>query len=763
MVTVQPPTDKTNLPDPPSPNAKRAQLRRVLLFPLDLLALCCHVPGLLLWRVMPRSWIAKRLIPCRHGAETNFGTDAFHQCVGATRFHHPRLFRFLCRHLYVVRQSDGTPQCLCSQTESPKFRPPQAAYLLLAGIAAVAVMMVLAVGLIRLTSMSATPPTATASPSTKAGPVAAKRRLSNTERAAAFAASAREFQANGGFASARIQFKNALALTPKDLSLLLGLAECAAKCGKRDEARQTLVSALTLDPKCAEAVRQLAILAAEDNDFAEALIRTDQLCTLRPADAAAYRLRARCQDALHNLPAAREAGMAAIKLDPENLDGLVFLGSLELRLHATAAAEPLFRHALALKPDSVAAQIGVAGVLMERKDYAQVVHLLEDWIRKYPDVKDLLPILGEVYTATGDLQGAVAVYRRSVGARWTSVYAQREMLRGVLMLGDRLLAAGRVEDAIAFYREMLIAHTYMFDVRRHLMQVLISIQRPEDAYAAAIESTTRLHDPVGAGLLLAELFLSQGFISMVEQQCVAATAAGANDPRIVLAGRFRARIALNTQDLPRAERELLAYLKAKPEDMECEAWLAGCYRNQGRKDDAVKRLRDAAARYPDEPLPDLVLAGWFVVDGRRDDAIACYRTVVKRAPDNLPALCALAMLLGEQKDTLDEAQDFASKARALHPKSPYATDALGWVQFRRGSVEQSMALLTEATTQQPGNPQIRYHLARALQKLGNRDEAERSVQIALATPQPFRERPDAEALLRELRPAGPGPLAPGPP
>ncbi len=755
---------------PPAPSVRAPPQKppsvaeRLLFLPVELLALICRIPGLIVWVMMPGMAVTVGLVPCDHDPLAGPRPDGLAPCRGASRYRNPFLFRLFCRRLLRTQTADGRRLCACTASDTPVFRPALCAVLLLI-LGLVGVTAGIAWGVVRLSTLTATTQAATPPPPTSKKPQAAvtKGRSSSQERATALVASAREFEAHDAFASARIQLKNALALAPKDTSLLLELADCAAKCGKREEAHETLTTALTLDPKCAEAVRQLAILAAAGDDFAEALVRLEQLAVLQPPDAATLRLRGMCLKALNDVPAARQAMAAAVKLEPDNLDGLVTLGSLELRQHDPAAAEPHFRRALALKPALATAQVGMAGALLERKDYAQAERLIEGWLRTYPEVNDLLPILGEVHTAAGNLDAAASVFRRKPGGRWTSPYAQDERLRGVLRLGERLVAADRTDEAIALYRDILAQQPDLFDVRRRLIQLFVAAHRPDDAYAAAVQCATQFRDPVGAGLLQAELFLDQGFTTLAEQQCAAALAAGAKDPRMRLAGKLRARIALNARNLARAQSELEEYLKTMPEDLECETWLADCYRDQGRKDDAVKRLRDAAARFPDESLPDLVLGGWFQADGQRDAAIACYRSAVKRSPNNLPALCALALLLGAQENTVDEALDFAGKARAFYPKNPYAADALGWVLFRRGSLEQSLALLSDAATQQAANPQIRYHLARALLKLGNKDEALRSVQVALATPVAFGERPEAEALLRELRPAPPPSPVPGHP
>jgi tetratricopeptide (TPR) repeat protein len=155
-------------------------------------------------------------------------------------------------------------------------------------------------------------------------------------------------------------------------------------------------------------------------------------------------------------------------------------------------------------------------------------------------------------------------------------------------------------------------------------------------------------------------------------------------------------------------------------------------------------LSGAVERFPDsfELLYDRAMAAERV--NRLDVLEADLRRVMKLKPDYAHAYNALGYTLADRTDRIDEALALIESALKLSPDDPFILDSLGWVQYRRGKLEEALAHLKSAYAARP-DPEIAAHLGEVLWKLGQKDEAGKVWKTALA------DHPDHEALLAVIQ------------
>ena len=166
-----------------------------------------------------------------------------------------------------------------------------------------------------------------------------------------------------------------------------------------------------------------------------------------------------------------------------------------------------------------------------------------------------------------------------------------------------------------------------------------------------------------------------------------------------------------------------------------------------------KRLEKWYAEHPEDRAVQFQLAANTHAKGDIQAARKNFETLLQKSPDDAVLLNNLAWIYQETEDT--RALEYAERAYALNPESAEIMDTYAWILLANGKVEQAIRLLNEAIIKAPGNPDIRFHYAKALVEVGQEALAVEELSTALATGgQQFASMAEAQALLQSLRPGG---------
>jgi predicted Zn-dependent protease len=112
------------------------------------------------------------------------------------------------------------------------------------------------------------------------------------------------------------------------------------------------------------------------------------------------------------------------------------------------------------------------------------------------------------------------------------------------------------------------------------------------------------------------------------------------------------------------------------------------------------------------------------------------------------ALNNLAWAYSELKDP--RALATAEKALKAAPDSPAVLDTAGWLLAGQGDTGRALPMLKRAASLQPANAVLRYHLAVALNKSGDKKAAKVELEKLVSGGTPFPHLDDAIALLKVL-------------
>jgi cellulose synthase operon protein C len=176
------------------------------------------------------------------------------------------------------------------------------------------------------------------------------------------------------------------------------------------------------------------------------------------------------------------------------------------------------------------------------------------------------------------------------------------------------------------------------------------------------------------------------------------------------------------------------------------------FRAMGNKDGGKPALQLANAwmkAHPQDAQTQRALADGYARAGNFAAARTAYESLLRIVADDGPALNNLANVLLQLKEP--GAIKVAEQAVAKSPGSANAIDTLGWALFQAGQSERALPLLRDARLREPGNPEIRYHLAVVLAQTGRKTEAKEELEAAMKGGAVFESSTQAQRLLKSLQ------------
>lgn len=138
----------------------------------------------------------------------------------------------------------------------------------------------------------------------------------------------------------------------------------------------------------------------------------------------------------------------------------------------------------------------------------------------------------------------------------------------------------------------------------------------------------------------------------------------------------------------------------------------------------------------------------LVSQQRWTDAKTVLEALQQDGIEDLYILNNLANVYGQLNDprALPAAELIYERA----PENPAVLDTYGWILTQNGKVEEGLAILREAYARASTQPEIRFHIGKALASLGRTDAAKEEVRAALEQGVEFADKGAAQALLNEL-------------
>ena len=299
-------------------------------------------------------------------------------------------------------------------------------------------------------------------------------------------AEAESLMGKSDWKSAEAKLTPWLADHPTDARALFDAGYAADAQGKGEEAAGFYRRAVLADPKRFEAHLSLGLLLAREGKLEEARGELQTATGLDPGDAGPG-AKARAWRALAQIDRNANPGEAsndlleALKLSSETPDDTLLAAELAEKSGQPEAAELAYQRLLAGDAGNVAANAGLAHVLIARKDYAGAEKLLRAALEKAPNDPAMNAQLAAVLEAQNKAEALPLLQKLHT--------AHPENQAITRMLAEVLEEAGDTTGSDQFYTALLKEHPDEVDLLIAHGQNLIRLQRFGEALAAFSRAT----------------------------------------------------------------------------------------------------------------------------------------------------------------------------------------------------------------------------------------------------------------------------------
>ncbi len=541
--------------------------------------------------------------------------------------------------------------------------------------------------------------------------------------------------------NAKAALDRALAAKPESAPVHMARGNLQLLLRKLDEAGAEFKKAAELSPVRSSARLRYAEFLSQRNQRKDADEWIAAVTSSAPDYIPAWTLRAqvafterRFDDALGHL-------QKVFAIDGANFDARLIEAQVQLAKGDVKKATELIEGLDKAYPGIPIVKYHLARSYLSSGKTAEATTALGEAISKAPDYVDAILLQARVQLRSGDVQAVI-------NAMGELLKKQPELTQAQLILAEAYRSAGRLADAA----QVLEAQARALPENPQPKLLLGLIQRQQGKVAEAKETFEALDRIVPDSLLplsqLVDIDLKENdferAIRRVEERI-------AKEPKSAGAFFLKGRIHAAQRDWAKAEAALLKAVELEPGFVTAYDALSGVYVSQDKLQQAIDQLNEVLRKNP-ENTRSLMLSGVVHAQLRQfEEARSAYEKLLGTSPEFPPALNNLAWLYAEHLNGLDKGYELAAKARALRPSDPIIADTLGWILFRRGQYQQSLALLREASAELSQNPEVSYHLGMAAYMMADKEQARKSLEAAAGADTQFPGKDEIASRLSQLK------------
>ena len=325
-------------------------------------------------------------------------------------------------------------------------------------------------------------------------------------------------------------------------SQALQLAFQHHQAGNLSEAEAIYRQALPIAPQPSELLHLLGVIAAQRQQFDEAIELINQAIALDNTVANFYSSLGGALSGQGQWAEAIANFNRALTLDPNHLEAHCNLGNLLRHQQQWAQATQHYRQYLALNPNDATVHHYLGSVLLSQRQMSEAVKCYQQALALKPNDAEMNHNLCYALAKLGKSSKAVDYYHRALVLAPNNAQTHK-------CLGDVLRTQGHLDKAIVAYQQALVLNPTDADTYNNLGTVFSQMGHLSKATKCFQQALQLVPDFAEAGSNLASSLLYQGFIQQAisyYQQILAAQPNALTHSNLLLACQYQTEVDLAT-------------------------------------------------------------------------------------------------------------------------------------------------------------------------------------------------------------------------
>ena len=545
------------------------------------------------------------------------------------------------------------------------------------------------------------------------------------------------YMRKGAHKKATHLFEQAIELSSGSPDVRTELAMSHIGSGDQLSALAELNDVFTGDPKQTRAGVLLGMLHIKRGDYGKAVTIAKQLHQQQPDNLTILNLLGNARVLAGDRVGARTVFQQTLSLDPKFTYASIALARIDaLDGHSDKAIKDLEK---LLNNDTKNSRILIELAQIEdrRNNHSNAIRWLE---KARSSDRNELPArlyLANLYIRTNRPDKAIKVIQEA------EIISPNNL--SVLELsGLSYEAAGKHDTAKVIFKRMNNIANFDADWLYRIARHQIRVQTLSDAIYSLFKAVQSKPDFFVAQVALVETQLQAG---RIDNASVHAADLVKKHPDNSSAHRLLGDIALQRKRYADAIKHYQTAIKIK-ENSSLFIRLYRAHILAGDTTLAINILEQRLASDPKDAAILEALAEGYLNIKDYSKAQKKYEQLVKKFPNRYRLLNNLAYVYAKLNNS--NALTYARRAHQIAPNDAVVNDTLGWMLVQQDQVDEGLPYLRNAHFRMSANPEIRYHIAVALHKLGRNQEARAELDKVLTSTQPFEGLENAKALHQQL-------------